>query len=199
MTDPFPTLVGHLQLSHRALERLFARGAALPSPDRAGLEAAGAALRAHHALEDEVLLPALRARGAAGPWERVASDHHDVAARLAAGDVRGLAELLPGHFALEEEVLTEASWRALLTEDEARALGKAIATHSRAHLRPAAKLLPLLLFNLDPDERARFTARMPRFVTAGLVPIVFRGAWRGLRPWMTWPPARWTGGGAPAR
>jgi hypothetical protein len=192
VSDPIPTLVGHLQLSHRALERLFACGAALAAPDAAGLEAATTALRAHHLLEDEVLVPLLRRKGAAGPWDQIGADHRDLVAQLTARDLAGLARALPAHFALEEAVLTEPFWRGLLTAEEATAFGKEVAAHSREHLKPAAQLLPLMLYNLDPAERERFTARMPRFVTAGLVPFVFRSSWRGLRPWMAHAPARWT-------
>ncbi|MFT4623803.1 MAG: hypothetical protein ACI8PZ_002459 [Myxococcota bacterium] len=203
--SPFHTLVDHNVSVHRAIATLFrtvrARAAEGIAPHilQEGVRAAVTVLRGHHAYEEEVLLPELRSRGASGPWDRVSDEHATVAAHLDAlvsGDplphLDALCALLPEHFAIEDEALTEEFWRGLFTEDEARAFGQRVSRHNRDSLKPSAKLLPLLLYNLAPDERGRFTDRMPRFLIEGLVPVAFRPAWRGLRPFMAHPPARWT-------
>lgn len=183
------TLVGHTALVHRALERMVDRlAAAGPSDRELGARVVGAAIRAHHLMEDEVLLPLLREKGAEGPWDTIHDDHGVIAAGLA--DPASLRDRLRDHFAVEERAWTEAFWRELLTDDEARALGKRVSAHSREHLKPTAEQLPLLLFNLDEAERAAFTERMPGFVVKGLVPYAFRASWRKLRPFMAYPPPR---------
>jgi hypothetical protein len=213
MTAPHATLVGHTASVHLALRRVFDRlvehavaGSLPPGQLLAGIAAGVTSLRAHHQFEDELLLPLLRDKGAEGPWDQVADEHEQLAGHLATLDqaversdaravlapLQAIQAMLPAHLALEEDQLTERFWSGVLTEDEAKAFGKAVAAHSREHLKPAPKLLPLLLYNLDDVERARFTDRMPAFVVNGLVPVAFRPAWRGLRPFMTYPPRRWT-------
>jgi hemerythrin-like domain-containing protein len=212
---PFHTLVGHNESVHRALETLFrtcllrVRSRDLPRRRLLqGIRAATTALRAHHAYEEEVLLPRLREEEVDGPWQRVETEHVALRDHLDVLDaapedgpadgsdlepaLEAIVDLLPGHFALEEAELTEAFWRELFTEEQARAFGKEVAAHNRAGLQPEARLLPLLLYNLDEAQRAVFTDRMPGFVVHGLVPVAFRPAWRHLRPFMAHPPARWT-------
>jgi hypothetical protein len=183
------TLVGHTALVHRAIERMLDQlAAAVPSDRELGARAVGTAIRAHHHMEDEVLLPVLRDKGAEGPWDRIGDDHEAIAAGL--DDPAALRGRLREHFALEEQALTESFWRGLLSDDEARALGKAISAHAREHLVPTAEQLPLLLYNLTDAERAEFTDRMPAFIVQGLVPFAFRASWRKLRPFMAFAPRR---------
>lgn len=204
------TLVTHNAAAHRAIERVLERleTVARDTPELPaladGTAAAVTLVRGHHAYEDDLLLPLLARKGADGPWGRVADDHERLAVLLGrlerATDadredrVAAVRELVVPHMALEEEHLTEAFWRSLLSDDEAKAFGKEVAAHSRAHLKPSTQLLPLILFNLDDEERAAFTAPMPAFVSRGLVPYAFRPMWRKLRPFMTHPPRRLTPG-----
>lgn len=215
MSSPYDPLVGHLVAVHRALEALFGRcqhlvdAGDLPGEALvAGLHDAARLLRAHHVFEDTMLLPKLRTIGAEGPWSEVAEEHAAMDAALAVLEratpatdraqlreaVVPLADALPDHFAKEEDHLTEANWRVWMPdEDGVRAFGKAIARVNREALEPSARLLPLLVYNMDEATRARFTDRMPRFVVDGLVPYAFRPAWRSRRPFMTQAPRSWTG------
>lgn len=200
------TLVDHSISVHQAILSLFetvrqrAREGLAPDELQIGLDAAITVLRGHHAYEEEVLLPELRARGVDGPWEQVgdehvtASEHLDALARGDAPEphLDALCALLHEHFALEDAALTADFWRGLFTEEEAADFGQRVSRHNRASLQPAAKLLPLLLYNLAPEQRGRFTDRMPRFLIAGLVPVAFRPSWRALRPFMAHAPDRWT-------
>ncbi len=204
--DPHRTLVTHNRAAHRAIDRMFDRLAQVAREGSAprgildlGIEAGATMLAAHHDYEEDLLLPLLRSKGAEGPWDQIHDEHGSLTSALeqlkhARG---GRAEMLQAihddvvpHMAGEEAVLTEGFWRELLSEEEARAFGKQVAAHSRAHLVPAARMLPLVLYNLDPDERAEFTEPMPGFVVRGLVPYAFRASWRMLRPFMAFPPRR---------
>lgn len=209
MSSAIETLVFHNAATHRALRALLARcreQAWAATPHRALGRAARLALvhlKAHHGFEDEILLPRIRDARVDGPWEALAADH----ARLAEA-IDGLEATRPGeaafvgalerliaeldaHAAREEAALTEAFYRTWLTEEEARGLGRSIMAHQRERLKPTATLLPVLLYNLDEADRARFTEKMPRFVKDALVPVLFRPAWRGLRPFLAHPPRRW--------
>jgi len=202
----YATLESHNAAAHRAIERMLARLVEVAEGDpqhpslAAGTACAVTMLRAHHGYEDELLLPLLRAKGAEGPWQQVATEHERLAALCArlersAGSeraelLRKVYQLVVPHMAAEEAHLGVDRWREWLSEAEATAFGKEVAQHSREHLKPATKLLPLILFNLTPKERATFTARMPGFLVRGLVPYAFRPMWRPLRPFMTYAPRR---------
>lgn len=211
-TDPHHTLVRHAALVHRALERMSERAIEVASrgtlgeePLRAGVRDIVVAIRAHHLQEDEILLPELARKGVDGAWARVREDHERLATALIdverastaelADRLRALDKLLRDHITHEESLLDEAGWRSILSADEARTLGKALSAHAREHLVPAARQLPLMLYNLDEAEREEFTAPMPGFVSRGLVPFAFRMAWRPLRPFFTYPPPRILGRG----
>jgi hypothetical protein len=207
MHAPSDTLQHHNQLTHRALLRLLERLTAhatardLPQPLlRQGVDAAVTALRAHHQGEDDVLVPFLRSRpSTTAALTAVHADHERVAAALARLERAPVAELddclsdvlrtFADHATREEELLAALDWTQP-APDDVRAVGKALSDHARRHLRPTAVQLPLLLFNLDPDERRAFTDRMPAFVSRALVPWVFRPAWRKLRPFLTHAPPR---------
>ncbi len=205
MSAPHDTLLGHNALGHRALVRLLERlqTAAAEDPTgatlRRGIAAAVTALRAHHTGEDEVLVPFLRAR--AGTTEALAAlhtDHERVAAAIARLERAPAADLADAvgqvlrtfadHCTREEALFAALPWGTLATSDEVRTVGKALSDHARRHLRPAYVQLPLLLFNLDPDERRAFTDRMPSVVGRLVVPWVFRPGWRHLRPFLTHAP-----------
>jgi len=204
------TLASHNAAAHRAIDRMLARLVEVATHDphhpalHDGVTCAITMLRAHHGYEDELLLPLLRRLEAEGPWEQVSEEHERLAAlcsrleRAGAGEradlLQSIHELVVPHMQAEEAHLTPDHWRQWLAEDEARAFGKEVAAHSRAHLKPSTKLLPLIVFNLTPSERAEFTERMPGFVVKGLVPYAFRPMWRKLRPFMTYAPRRWTPG-----
>jgi hemerythrin-like domain-containing protein len=217
MSDPFRTLVDHNHSAHVALQTLFEQCLRLVRArelDRAtlleGIADAVVALRAHHRYEDELLLPKMRAAGADGPWDQVAAEHGTLSDDLAALEAAApsgpsdlsdleaplarIVALLGPHFASEEAALTESAWRGIFFDDSeaARAFGKQVAAHNRAGLQPSARLLPLLVYNLGPRDRARFTERMPSFVVDGLVPYAFRPAWRSRRAFMAYPPPRLT-------
>lgn len=213
MSDPFRTLTDHLHSNHVALVHLFERCLALVRERRPrkallpGIRDAVTALRAHHRYEDEVLIPRVRATDDA-LWDQVVEEHQalsDALSTLEQATVHGppdlsdleqaleqIVAILPNHFQAEEDALSEATWRGIFDDnpEQARAFGKQTAAVNRAALQPAARMLPLLLYNIPPDERARFTDRMPGFLIQGLVPYAFRPAWRSRRPFMAFPPRR---------
>lgn len=201
------TLLQHNALSHRALLRLLerlqehaVRGDLPPEVLRRGVAASVTALRGHHASEDEVLLPFLRTRpGTTEALAAIHSDHERVAAGIArlahapdadlGAAVGAVLRTFADHCGLEEALLTALPW-GTWGEEEVRALGKGVSDHARRYLRPTHVQLPLLLYNLDPEERRAFTSRMPRFVSALLVPWAFRPGWRGMRPFLAHAPPR---------
>lgn len=202
----YDTLSSHNIAAHRAIERLLERMVEVAERDphapvlAEATECAVTMLRAHHGYEDDLLLPLLRQLQAEGPWSKVHDEHERLAvlvARLSRvgatqrlGLLRQVRDLVVPHMAEEEVHLRPRQWRQWLGEEEARGFGKEVAAYNRAHLKPGTKLLPLIIYNLTPSERAAFTEKMPRFLVKGLVPFAFRPMWRPLRPVMTYAPRR---------
>lgn len=166
------------------------------------------AFDAHHRLEEDVLFPLFARRDADAPVRALIDEHAtlkqlEAAVRAARVEVardpaalRGLAAAwralydacLP-HFADEERAFDDAWYAAHLAPDALLAFGKQVAQHSQQHHKPAARLLPFILYNLAPDDRAVFAARMPRFVTQVLVRHLFKWVgWRDMHPFLAYPP-----------
>jgi hypothetical protein len=102
-------IAAHLSADHRRLEALLGEAvAAAPAVDRAPYDAFRAGLLRHIALEEKILLPALRdALGAPPPeWRRLRIDHGAIAALLVppptAELVGELRSILDPHDAMEE-------------------------------------------------------------------------------------------------
>lgn len=215
MSDAFHTLHDHFRCNHLALERLFSRclELVLRRVRRAevipGIHDAVVMLRTHHEYEDELLIPLVRDHNPL-LWDEVVEEHQTIANALLSlerastvgppdlsdleSPLKTITEVLPNHFRREEGVLTPDFWRMCFEHDEdaARQFGKRTANYNREALKPATRMLPLLLFNLSDDERERFTEKMPSFVVNGLVPYAFRPAWRSRRAFMAHAPPRLT-------
>jgi hypothetical protein len=46
------------------------------------------------------------------------------------------------------------------------------------------KVVPFLLYNLPPEERAIFSQGMPPVVTQELVPVVWKEKWSPMKPFL---------------
>jgi hypothetical protein len=49
---------------------------------------------------------------------------------------------------------------------------------------PAERLVPFVLYNLSPDDRAVMVAAMPPNVLTELVPIAWADDWRPMKPFL---------------
>jgi len=163
-------------------------------------------LHAHHLSEDEVVFPVLHERLPAMPFAQLAAEHAVVQRvldelapaidRLAAGPWQApelapvlrladrLADLWAPHMAIEEAYLTPATADALLSVEEQMALGQRAAQHSQEHAGPAPLIVPFMLYNLPPVERAVMAGRMPPAVTQQLLPGPWKEQWAAMQPFL---------------
>ena len=165
-----------------------------------------ATLRAHHGAEEELVFPRFRERIPDAPYERLDREHADLLPALTAADdaIEGALAGLPAsvwlgrllgaldrvdqlwhaHIAVEEEHFSGAAIDAVMSEDEQGEFGKMVAAHSQKNAGPDYLVVPFLLHNLEPADRAAMAAKMPPIVTQQLVPVAWKEKWAPMRPFL---------------
>jgi hemerythrin-like domain-containing protein len=163
-------------------------------------------LHGHHLTEDELICPYMRDRLPDVPYDSLESDHRemqsildaasaaieglpfDEQARESLGDlVRALTDmrrLWHPHIQTEESHFTEDKLDRLMDTSEHIELGRESAQHAQAHSGPDFLVVPFLLYNLSPEERAVMVQSMPPVVTQELVPIAWKDKWAPMKPFL---------------
>jgi hypothetical protein len=162
-----------------------------------------ALLHAHHTTEDEAVFPDLCDRLPQAPCDALMAQHRamepvlgEIEAALtgapSAGPERTLEVLLPAlarlddlwqtHIALEEAHFGPQALGRTLTMAERRRAGRATSRHAARHQRPFALMLPFLLYNMVPEDRAVMLQLMPPIVP--LLLGLFKPRWRALAPFL---------------
>ena len=161
-------------------------------------------LDGHHRMEDDLVFPVLRERMPGAPFKLLASEHHDMLPVLkAASDslesltVGRNSEAAAIHLASALELLKSLWYPHIQREEKhfsptvlAEVLEPAahveqlqrFADYSKEHVKPDYLIVPFMLFNLNPEDRARMSQGMPEAITAELVPIVWKPHWEPMRP-----------------
>jgi len=163
-------------------------------------------LDTHHLVEEELAFPRLRDRFPEAPFDLLLAQHRDIVAALlevqsALADVAGgapqdraLSELSEAlrrvdplwhpHRQLEEELFTEEKMQTRLGAEEQAELMQLIAAYDQEHATPDYLVVPFMLYNLPPAERALFARELPPFVTEQLVPLIWRPKWASMAPFL---------------
>lgn len=165
-----------------------------------------ATLHAHHGAEDLLVFPRFRERIPEAPYDRLDRDHRDLVPALSTADEAvqsAMAGLPPSdwlgrllgafdridrlwhaHIAVEEEHFHGAALDAALTAAEQEEIGKAASAHAQKHAGPDYLVVPFLLHNLEPADRAAMAARLPPVVTQQLVPVAWKEKWAPMEPFL---------------
>lgn len=163
-------------------------------------------LHAHHLTENELAFPYFREKLPDAPYDLLITQHQELvhvldeigaaieevsADRPAAASLnklnlalRRLADLWHPHIGIEQDHFTVVRLGALIRREEHIRLGKLFAEHSQKHTRPGHLVVPFLLYNLVPEERAIFARTMPFLLTRLLVPVVWKTRWSSMRPFL---------------
>jgi hemerythrin-like domain-containing protein len=163
-------------------------------------------LHAHHLTEDDLAFPYFRDKMPDAPFDSLTADHREMTSFLEKID--GLIEDVEGgaqaaeplndlkrvltqvrglwhpHIELEEDHLSPEKADELLSVEEQIELGTRFAQHNQEHAKPDYLVVPFLLYNLPPEERAIFSQGMPPVVTQELVPVVWRDKWLPMKPFL---------------
>jgi hypothetical protein len=95
-----------------------------------------------------------------------------------------IAALWHPHIRIEEDHFTIEKAGALIGREEHVKLGRMCMEHSQQHSGPDFLVVPFLLHNLVPEERAIFAESMPPAVTQELVPVLWKEKWAPMMPFL---------------
>jgi len=163
-------------------------------------------LHSHHLTENELVFPYLRAKLPDAPYDLLMSQHQELvrildqikaiieevaADPLAAApltrlnaDLRRIGEIWHPHIGIEQDHFAPDKVGPLLAPKEHTRLSKLFAEHGRKHSSPGDLVVPFLLYNLPPEQRAVFARDMPFIVTRLLVPWIWKRKWAVMRPFL---------------
>jgi hypothetical protein len=157
-----------------------------------------ALLHAHHTTEDEAMFPDLRDKLPDAPYETLMAQHRamvpvldEIEAAVTGGTFPGpdldgalarIGEMWRTHIALEEAHFGPDAIGAFLTMEERERAGRATSNHAAKHQRPLALMLPFLLYNMSPEDRAVMRRLMPGVVT--LLLVLWKPRWKVMAPFL---------------
>jgi hypothetical protein len=93
-------------------------------------------------------------------------------------------ELWTEHYKLEEEYLSEERIAGAIDAGEQLRLCHLFAEESRKHAPDEELLVPFVLYNLSPADRALMSQVFPPIVVERLVPIDWKERWEPMSPFL---------------
>jgi len=169
------------------------------------LRALSSTLHSHHLTEDELAFPYFRDKMPEAPFDTLIAWHQEMVEMLdeinlavEACERNEQSETNLGHLRDALDRLDE-SWQphirmetdefidladALISVEEQLRLTRQFAEHGQKHSGPPYLTIPFLLYNLPAEDRKAFAQDMPAEVTQNLVPIVWKGQWASMMPYL---------------
>jgi hemerythrin-like domain-containing protein len=155
---------------------------------------------AHHLSEDEIAFPYFRDKLEA-PYNRLGEDHQALArilvsldkclSEISSGGVGKLRELLGEfdklwgpHIRIEEDKFTAEKLNPVAGMQEQADLYARLDEHGRKNAGPGPLALPFMFYNFEGTDREAFLMPLPWIVKKVLVPIVWRGKWKPMSPFL---------------
>ena len=164
-----------------------------------------AILAAHHRAEDEVAFPRLRERLPEAPYDTLLAEHRHMEPffeqmRLAIADIRigkhvkeslevlvyalnMNRELWRPHIYQEETHFNAEAVNAVFEADEQNEISQAMARCSQQNAKPDSLVIPFILYNLAPADRAGFSAHLQPVLLARMNEE-WKGQWRTMKPFL---------------
>jgi hypothetical protein len=96
--------------------------------------------------------------------------------------LRKISEIWEPHIQLEERYFSEATLNGVMSLEDQRRIGDAAAKYSQEHSGPPFWVVPFILYNLEPDERAVMAVSFPASIMEELIPKVWVDQWAPMRP-----------------
>jgi hypothetical protein len=162
-------------------------------------------LDAHHRGEDLIAFPAFIKVLPSAPYAQLSADHHAVDKLLAPipqaitelsgdtpdtglkkiTDILGkLSEIWEPHILIEEHFFSKDALNSALDLDEQKRIGEASTKYSQEHSEPPYWVVPFILYNLEPSDRAVMAANFPPVILDELVPIAWKDQWAPMKPFL---------------
>lgn len=162
-------------------------------------------ISSHHLGEDLISFPAFMKPLPSAPYAKLSTDHHRIETLLmpipqAIAELSGdtpqtgfttivdilgkLSAIWEPHILLEEHYFSRESMNAALSLEEQDRISAATSKYSQEHSEPAYLVIPFILFNLQPEDRASMAANFPPAIMNELVPIVWKDQWASMKPFL---------------
>ena len=163
-------------------------------------------LHAHHLTEEELVFPYMQEKLPEVPYDLLKAQHRELllvmdeikvaieevavappaVATLATLNqaLNRIAELWHPHIRIEQDYFTIDKLAVLIDREEHIRLSGVLGEHGRKHAGPDYLVVPFLLYNLPPEERAVFAQTLPPIVTQQLVPVVWKERWAPMMPFL---------------
>jgi hemerythrin-like domain-containing protein len=175
------------------------------APDREGfynyVKALATVLHSHHSGEDTIAFPLVRVKIPAAPVDYLCADHEKMKVhleeieRLMANNepplsllveqLEKLNQIWGEHIHLEETVFSVQNMRSIFQPYEQADLTRQFSQHSMQTVGDRDSLvIPFLLYNLTPEDRAIFSQTLPPIVTQQLVPTAWKARWSTMKPFL---------------
>jgi len=163
-------------------------------------------LNAHHLVENEMIFPYFMNKLPKVPYERLMSEHEIFKGGLQEINT-GLDHLMSENDELKSLKLTKSGldkidqiWHPHIQIENTQLYGrvgslnidfeemiriqKEYAEFFQDHIDPAYLVVPFVLYNLSPEDRAIVAQGLPEMVTKQLVPIDWRDKWASMQPFL---------------
>ncbi len=162
-------------------------------------------LSSHHQGEDLIAFPAFRKVIPSAPYAQLLNDHHAIDVLLAVfpqaiidlssdAQQNGLRVILSAlqkilvvwepHIQLEEEYFSIEAINAVFDMHEQVQISQAASKYSQEHSGPPHWVIPFILFNLEPDDRAMMAANFSPAIIDELIPKVWKDQWAPMKPFL---------------
>lgn len=162
-------------------------------------------LGAHHQGEDQVAFPVLRIQLPFAPYERLSADHHEIellldlihqaildlsgnapkdGVKILVDCLRRVYTIWVPHIQLEEHHFSRETIGEIMSLENQRQLSEAMGKHSQEHAGPPYWVIPFVLFNLGPEDRAAMAATFPPMIMGELVLKVWKDQWAPMKSFL---------------
>lgn len=154
----------------------------------------------HHLSEDEIAFPIFRDLIEA-PYSHLMDDHIKIA-----GFLKRLEQQLPGlsfvgignlrtllveienlwlpHIRIEEENFVSDRIDKVIEMEKQVKIVEKMSRHGIENSGPGPTSLPFLFYNLEENEREDFMMQFPWIVKKVLVPFIWKGQWKPMKPFL---------------
>jgi hemerythrin-like domain-containing protein len=163
-------------------------------------------LHAHHSTENQLMFPYFRKKLPDAPYDQLLAQHREMepimkevdavisrvdgtmeprsALGVLAVVLGRMRDIWQPHIQVEEEHFSADRIGSVLDMNERIRLGKELSEHARKQQSDPALMVPFILFNMKPGDRAVMSQLMPWVLTRVLVPIVWKRKWKQMQPFL---------------
>ena len=162
-------------------------------------------LHSHHLVEDERIFPYLKDKLADAPFKLMEAQHQEMLLVLDEIELQltlieknklcspktliafnqqlvRLRETWHPHLQTEEEYINDTQLGTIIDPEEQKKQSEAFAHYAASHIDADYLVVPFILYNLLPEDRAIMSQVFPPVVTQQLIPIDWRSQWESMLP-----------------